>query len=538
MPLPEGGAWPPLPYTRVADKLQSWSAWYSGDPDALALAYGAAVNQRDGSRYDQFNMLIDRPVQYRGGLVGRFARWFWGAPTPLGEKRHKLHVPIAGDIAATSADLLFGQMPDISGLDIKTQALIDDLNDDGIHASLLEAAELAAGLGGVYLKVCWDQEISVHPWMDVAHADAAIPEWQWNKLAAVTFWRVLEGPDSPGKSGTTVVRHLERHEAGVILHGLYEGTVDNLGHAVPLTEHPDTLALAGIVNDQSAVPTGTTKLTASYVPNMRPNRLWRTDPAATYLGRSDYSGVEPLMDALDETWTSWMRDIRLGKARLIVPKTYLQNLGPGKGAMFDLEQEVFTGLDMLPQPGQAGDMITENQFLIRVQEHADTAAKITDQIIRDAGYSTQTFGELDVAGGRPTTATEVQARERKTMTTRGRKIGYWRAPLRDFYETLLQVDVQLNPGGVTPDRPIIEWPDAIEPDPQATAQTVQMLHAAEAVSMETAVRLVHPDWDDTEVLQEVDKIKADQPAMLDPMAFGHPPADPGAPDGPAGTVQQ
>jgi hypothetical protein len=40
---------------------------------------------------------------------------------------------------------------------------------------------------------------------------------------------------------------------------------------------------------------------------------------AAPLGRSDFSGLEISLDTLDEAHASWMRDIRLGKARLIVP---------------------------------------------------------------------------------------------------------------------------------------------------------------------------------------------------------------------------
>jgi hypothetical protein len=36
-----------------------------------------------------------------------------------------------------------------------------------------------------------------------------------------------------------------------------------------------------------------------------------------------------------------MRDIRLGKARLIVPHRYLDNIGRGKGAVFEPEREVY-----------------------------------------------------------------------------------------------------------------------------------------------------------------------------------------------------
>ena len=45
--------------------------------------------------------------------------------------------------------------------------------------------------------------------------------------------------------------------------------------------------------------------------------------------------------------SSWMRDIRLGKAKLMVPQSMLDNIGRGKGAVFEPEREVFVPLNSL-----------------------------------------------------------------------------------------------------------------------------------------------------------------------------------------------
>lgn len=541
MPLPDKDQpWPPVAFTRVQDKIRQWDAWYSGDPDALAGIYGAeAYNPRDpSSNRDRNGLLIDRPSIYRGGVVGRVARWFWGTPTSPGEKPTKLHIPVAGDIAATSADLLFGQFPDVKLPDgtqdaTRTMDVLQEMIDEGLQASLLESAELATALGGVYLRVAWDKTVSGRAWLVAAHADAAVPEWRWDKLQAVTFWEVLR---NPGDTGRTVLRHLERHEPGVILHGLYEGTPESLGHPVPFAEHADVAHLAGLVDQNGAIATGIPKLTVAYVPNMRPNRQapWRQDAAAINLGRSDYAGVEHAMDQLDEVWSAWMRDIRLGKSRLIVPESALQNLGPGKGAVFDGDMEVYTSLNLLQGPNApAKDQITAQQFTIRWQEHKGSAEELFTQIIRTAGYSIQTFGEAaDVRG---VTATEINARERKTMATRARKIGYWKPQLRDLLETLLAITAQISPElGVTPQRPDLDWSDTAQPSLADIAPAIQMMRAAEAMSIETSVRLSQPDWDDEAVAQEVARIKeetaAAHPPSPDPHTF--PGDDPGQPERP------
>lgn len=525
MPLPSGGtSWPPPALTPVHDRLAEWSAWYSSDPGQLADFYGG--NRANGVGFDNTSRIRNRSSQYRGGWAGRLARWWWGQPIPEGERRTKLHVPIASDIASTSADLLFSEPPTLSVDDPTTQDRLDELVDDGMHATLLEAGEVCAALGGVYLRVVWDREVDPDKaWLDSVHADAAVPEWRWGKLAAVTFWRVLDD------DGQRVIRHLERHEPGAILHGLYDGTSDDLGQAIPLTDHPETAPLADVVEDGNVIPTGLPdRLTAVYWPNVRPSRVWRHIPAAARLGRSDYAGVEGFMDALDETYSSWMRDIRLAKARILVPDAYLTNLGPGQGAYWESEREVYAALNMLPTPnGGSAGMITPNQFAIRVDEHQRTAQDLVTQILRTAGYSTQTFG---LTGEVAVTATEVTARERRSFISRDKKIVYARPALQEILETLLMIDATVFESKVEPARPNIEFGDSVSDDPASLAQTANLLAQAVAASVETKVRLVHQDWDDDQVREEVERIKEENgigEPVPDPFAL-RPPVDLGGPN--------
>ncbi|MEV5537446.1 phage portal protein [Saccharopolyspora shandongensis] len=480
-------SWPPPPFDVAAARMREHDAWYVGDPDRLARLYSSAPAART------------RPSQYRGGLVGAVSRFFWGRPIPADQRRTRLHVPLAADIATASADLLFSEPPRITVDNPRAQARLDDiLNIPEVHSGLLEGAEVAAALGGVYLRVVWDAEFEGHAMLDTVDADAAVPEWRWKRLAAVTFWEVLDA-DGPG-----VLRHLERHEPGRILHSLHRGTDTELGAPVPLDEHPSTVWAAPLVDADGAISTGTQRLTAAYVPNIRPNRHWRGTPDLAPLGRSDFDGVEPLLDALDETYSSWMRDIRLAKARLLVPVGYLQPQGPGQGATFDDDQEVFTELNMLTR-GDASTPITATQFAIRVAEHRETADEIVRAILRTAGYSPATFGDHD--GEAPVTATEVTARERRSEHTRGKKARYWAAGLSQITGALLDVDRHAFGTGVSVTAPpTVEFTSRAQPDPEALARTAQLLFAAEAASTEVRVRLVHPDWDDDQVDAEVQRI--------------------------------
>ncbi|MGH3203873.1 MAG: phage portal protein [Streptosporangiaceae bacterium] len=510
--LPAGGKepWPPLRFSPVHRDQRLWSAWWSGNPDELQNVYsltngGNSPIARSWSSTTGEAGLPSGLGRNRPGLWGVVRRWFWGNVTPEGERRTNYHVPLAGDLASTSANLLFGQPPTLKYEgDTRIQDYLSGLVDDGTQSKLMEAAEGSAALGGVYLRVVWDTDISDKPWIDEVPADCAVPEFRYGKLTAVTFWSVIRD------EGKDVVRHLEKHIPGqnAILHGVYHGSQKELGRPMQLTDFEETAPYASAMTDGNAITFPDAPRDAStvvYVPNMRPNRIWRQlGPQASPLGRSDFSGVEGLMDALDETMSSWMRDIRVGKARLIVPQSNLQTLGRGQGAILDLEREVMVPIGgLVTGEGAIGQQILPQQFSIRWQEHQNTCQALIETIITQAGYSGQTLG---LQGDIAQTATEVVARERKSLTTRGKKVNYWRPAMADIIYGLMAIDATVFGSRIEPVRPDVEWPDAVLPDQLELAQTVAAMRGAEAASIETAVATMHPDWKPDDVALEVKRI--------------------------------
>ncbi|APD18645.1 portal protein [Streptomyces phage Mojorita] len=470
MSLPENGAtWPPPEWAAYYDRIALDDAWYSGDRGKLARIYGreekAAPRRRLWSR---------RSTAHR---VGRDTR---------------LHVPFAGDIAQTSADMLFADMPRIVVEDAATQTRLDQLLDDGhAQSTLLSAAEQCAALSGIFLRTTWDRELVARPLLTAVQPDQAIPEHRFGMLAAVNFWRELSG-----STRQQVWRHVERHEPGRIVHALYQGSASSIGRRVPLPEHPDTAGLVGsIERDGESTLTGIGQLTAAYIPNMTPNRLHRGSP----MGRSDYAApIYDQLDGLDETWTSWMRDIRLARARLIVPDGYLRSNGPGKGATFDEDAEVYAQLNMPPTESSG---ITLSQFDIRVEEHQRTAEALMRQAAQSAGYAARAFG-LDQGGGSARTATEVDSEDDKSMTTRRKKAGHWKQGLADILLALLALDAAQFGTRVQVERPRVEFPDGVAESPMDTATTLDLLNRAQAVSTATKVKILHPEWDDKAVAAE------------------------------------
>jgi len=490
--LPANSPWPQKSLECVARDQARWSAWWGGSPDELSRVYGGYNGTTENSFSQQ-------------GLLRTIQRFWWGQPPKAGEQRSKLHVPVAAEIAQVSADLIFGQPPTVTvDDDPGTQERIDQLLGDRAGQQLHEAAEACAALGHVYLRVGWDREVDPDgPLVSVIDADAAIPVYSYGRLREVTFVREWDF------SGT-VLRHLEQHQVGIIWHQAFLGDHSNLGKPVPLGAYPETADIADtpMIADPdrqgSGVETGIDMLDVVGVANQR-SKTWRHLPAARDLGAADISGVEGALDALDDCFSSWMRDIRHGRSRIHVPMHMMDNQGLGKGATFDLDRELYVGLTTPPD----GPLQLEaTQFKIRWQEHAETATALLDRIVGGAGYSLQTFG-LDPSTSTQT-ATESWARQNRTQNTRNGKLRHWNPAVADLTKILLAVDCAQFGGTSNPDATItVQFADTVSDSQLTRAQTATMLRSAEAASTETLVELVHNDWDGERQAEEVARIKAE-----------------------------
>lgn len=494
MPLPEGGsnqAWPPKPWASVYEVYREWAAWYGGDATELAKVYGGQVTKSRRSKWWKFWSRAGQQVSEH-------------------QTRSQLHVPMAADIASTSASLLFGEhplvmIPEAHGEGANEEAkraedrLFEILEAGDAWSRISEAAESAAALGGVLIKVDWDSAVHPVPVLSVVQADQAMPEFRLGRLTAATLWRVV------WVEGQSVWRHVERHEPGAILHGLYHGSTSHLGQLVPLDRIPETAGLRDVV------PVPDKRLLIRYIPNMRPNRRVR----GSWLGQSDFSGAEGLLDALDEVWTSWIREVRLAKARAFVPEDFLNRAGDSW--TFDVDQEIFSPLDI--PPGDSGGQITFVQPEIRFEAFERTMLNIVERIVTHAGYSPQTFG-LQIEG-RAESGTALRIRERKSLQTQQTKAGYWTSPLADLFELLLVIDREVFSSGVDPIRPQLTMSDSLVEGMGELAATLELITRAGAMSTEVKVQTLHPDWDDDRVQAEVQRLREEQGlAVPDAMQVG------------------
>ncbi|MGH3703023.1 MAG: phage portal protein [Agromyces sp.] len=520
--------WPPKQLDTILPAMARWSAWFSNDLERLQMVYGGGLSPDAGNGF-----FASQTGGFKAAVGRTLQRWFVGKPSAGVEQNTKLAIPIAAEMCQASADLLFadpvtvtvGPAPVAPKLDTAptdatpapkapnpTQDRVETLLDEEFHTRIAEGAELGAALGGVYLRVTWDTAVKTDgPFTTIVDADQAVPEFRWGRLVAVTFWSVVH------TDGKLVYRHLERHELdafgnGVIRHGLYQGENDKLGIRVSLGTRTETAGLAVHVdlNDEGTIDTKSAGLAVTYVSNQTPNRMWRHDPLGKNLGRSDLDGVEHLMDQLAENYSDWMRARRAARARVMHAKDLMKSEGPGKAATIDVDQETYVNTSM-PKGGgtttpKMADLVQVLQPTFDPEGYRITGEALVEKILEMAGYSTQTFG-VQPEGGGDRTATEIEAKERRSLMTRSRKIREWKPKLRQHVIKLLEVDNTFFGGkNVTSDIDI-EFADGVQESQIKLGQFVQSLYASESADVVERVSILHPDWDEDQINRQADAIR-------------------------------
>lgn len=508
MPIPEQNTpWLPAPWDYAYKAFAENDAWYTGDVDALQNLYQRADRTATHTRRGQ---------SMQGGVVGVASRFFWGRPVPPNENRARLHVPAAADLATLASDLVFAEPPEVKlektlRASVRAQDRLDLIaNGDEAHATFNQMGELKSALGAVALVTRWDAAVAEHAWLEPSAADVIIPTFRSGRMVECTLW-------SEYVKGNVYYRHLEHHAVGYIEHALFEGKADNLGRRVPLNAITETAMYADLVNAASVIETGIDRLTVVYNPNI-PTAAWRKKGVLANTGRSDFAQLHQLFDFLDETFSSWMRDLRLGAGRILVPESALDYGIIGQGASFDAGREIFAGLNAPGDPAKVA--FDKVQFDIRVEEHEKTAFGIYREILRKAGFSQSAWG--DYAGERQQTATEIDAKDKASERTRDKKILQERVAISRAASVALEIDglIFRGKGGGRFEQPTVVFPDVSQEDPEKLARTLTLLDTAAAISLEQKVRRASPDWEDEQVLAEVAAIRAERGTLApDPATF-------------------
>lgn len=478
---------PSLLWASVYDHYGMLSAWYSASGQRLADYYYQALS---------------------AGQSADSRLRFWARITKQ-ERANFVHVPAANDIANMSASLLFSEAPQIGvigaggkteqavpGSEAANDRLAEILAENNAGRQFSEGAEVAAALGGVFLKINTNQALAKVPLISLGHADAAFPEFTHGRLAKVTFWDVEE-EDENG-----IIRVMETYGPGYVTTERYQATSSTAW---------------GSKISGSTVQTGIEEIACVYVPNLRPHPQFR-NAAGKWLGRADFFHLDSLMDSLDEIYTDWLRDIQLGKGRIIADQSMFKRDADTGTRYFDVDAQAYMGLQHVigNELASLKDQLVVQQFDIRAEEHEKSYVSTLRTIYQMAGYAPTSFG-LDVSM-QPESGRALMTRDRRSFVTRNNKAAYWEPALEEFCELLLKVDRAAGFSSVTPLPVGVTLSDSITPDPMDVAQAVNLFSVASAASTDTLVRMANPGraHDDAWVSAEVARIQAEKGLTLPP----------------------
>ena len=157
-------------------------------------------------------------------------------------------------------------------------------------------------------------------------------------------------------------------------------------------------------------------------------------PNETMWGRSDYQGQLSEFDALDEAWSGFVRDVRLGAAKVYIPENLQQRDKDGNLIKFDeFNNNINKLANDMSEKGK--NELKFQQSDIRATEYKLTLNEIKDNVLENVGLSPVTLGrqaDLNDSG------VARREKEKATIRTRSEMIEIWKPFLESFYEVLLK----------------------------------------------------------------------------------------------------
>lgn len=414
--------------------------------------------------------------------------------------------PLAGLISRAFADLLFGDDPTFTAATERDQANLDGLVEvNALPSELHRAERITSSEGEVWWRLYVDMDIALAPLVQWCSRLSVIPLLHGPKATAVAFINPLP---QTGSDQTTVWRHIELHGDGETRNLLFEGTKDTLGGPRNLQARSQTADLP------EAWQHG--------LPMLAGRVLNQVDDDPT-LGRSDYTGVERLLLALNEAATIGAENARLtAKKRLFVSGKMTQDDGS-----FD------AGADVIQVDTQDGELGKDSPPPISAVEYAFDAqaliaytSDLTDRILTRVGVAPELVGR-DTHTGRAESGTALRTRMLHSIITAQGKGRYWDDELPRIL-TLAQLVDSLSPeeGGYgrqyanVAEPPAVERGDILPHDDVEEAARLVSLVNGEVMSRELAVIEQHPDWTEAQIADELSKIAEYAPSAMPVQTLG------------------
>ena len=381
--------------------------------------------------------------------------------------------------------------------------------------------------GHSFIKFNYDLSLSQYPILetfDLTQAEAIVTRGITQAIIFKSFY-------NKKKSGNTEKYRFEETYTtnnlgyAMIKNNLYKMQADGTDKEVPLTTIIETANLP-----EEFVFEGVKGILAFHKPNKYPNNEF----SSSVYGASDFEGAIDSFDALDETYSELAYETRNNKTIRFIPSTMIPKFEDGTPNM-----DIMSFITAFQMTESSLDQNAKNEII--AQQINDKTLSLVEKFknnlvtaINNAGLSPLALG---ITGLESISAGESSQRERNrvTLETRKNKINnYWIPFLKDFFTQLISFNNwMIKVAGAKQNQKVnvedlsFETVDltfdfgnyVVENESEVITRWASAKQSGVA-SIETAVREIHPEWTDDQILQEVTKIKfehnigVDDPSLL------------------------
>lgn len=419
--------------------LQEKYLWFLGSEDLLADFYRTKIHNYS---------IIDTRAEYYYSNVGSNIRI--------------VHSGLPSLISYTKSRLLMSGGLEImvnNGLkeDTKAKELLKAIYKDNKLDTIIKNSVTTESWGKKFAwKISFDAETSNYPIVELYKPQNYKAVYKRGRLFELIFSNDYE-------KNNTEYRLDETYGKGYITYQLYQINKDGSEIPVPLTDLEETAELKDVSWNDKIILGG-----------------------EKCNDKADYDGIISEFDALDETWSQLMDEIRLGRSEVYVPEMLLTN------RTFNKFRKNYTELGNDERENGKNE-ITHIQPNIRTDEYAKAIKEITSNCLVATGLSPFTVGINDEVGAN-SSGESLTKREASSLRTRNEMIDGWEPFLEEMFMILLFANTLFNGGSYNNKLNIqVSFGDYISPTRKDIIEETKLMKDADIIDAEKAIDEIYGD---------------------------------------------
>ncbi|AZS49208.1 portal protein [Bacillus phage vB_BpsS-140] len=434
------------------------------------------------------------------------------------KKRNLRRMNMAKVVSHEMASIIFNEKAQISITDEKFDEYVQDLlEDNGFFENFQRYLEYGFATGGFVIKPYYDAVKDKLKLSYIAHGSYVPTSWDNNGITGMAFFNNINKGD---KFYTHIEFHkwqrshafdeetgrMEPKDVYVVENSLYMSQrKEELGEKIELSVLFDGLEESVVFHD----------ITQSLFVYFKPNTANNIDTNSP-MGISIFADAIDTLYSLDVAFDSYNREFRLGKRRLLVPRTAIRVTPDEYGNLtrtYDPDDEVLESLDM--GGGIDAQKIHDSTVDIRAEEHLDSINGYLDILCMQTGFSGGTF----VFDGKSMkTATEVISENSKTFRTKQSHEHIIEGGIKRLVVIIAELTSMFDLHDVPEEfDTIVKFDDSVTEDNSAKEKRIIELVREGLESKKRAIMEIH-GVDDDEAMKIIEEINAEKKMAFESMA--------------------